>query len=43
MKILYNSFVNTLGLCLIALSSVIALSTCLGFTGEPDAPKSLLK
>ncbi|WP_080370028.1 AgrD family cyclic lactone autoinducer peptide [Clostridium botulinum] len=43
MKKQYNKFINCLGLCLIVLSNIIALTSSFSFIGEPDVPKSMLK
>ena len=42
-KIKSKSMVNVMGLCLIAVASVISNGSCFIFLGEPTPPKSLLK
>jgi cyclic lactone autoinducer peptide len=36
-------FFNKIGLCLIAVSTMIVKTACLGLIGEPEPPKSLLE
>lgn len=43
MKTKKNLMVHTLGVFLIALSGIITSTACMGFLGEPEPPKSLLK